>query len=584
MTLRPPVVSLKVFVNYLPLPDAVSSLLVRWQVEDNLNLPDGFMLEFRDPDRDVLQKSGITIGAPVKLTVLSSEDPAGDTLHEGEVTAVEADQDSTGSSLLVRGWDKSHRLFRGRRTQTWDNATYSDVATRVAQRAGLMPGTIDSTSTTFDKVSQANATDWQFLNQLAGEIGYEVAVEDAQLHFRKPASAGDAPSTGSTSTTDPLQLTTSTNLLRLRAVVTAAEQVSEVQVRAWDWRQKQPLIGTAPAATSSAQVSTDPATLAGEFDPPPLIATTRPFGSQSEVDGAAKALAQDAGSPFATLEGVALGSPKLRSGAPVSLGLVGDPFDGKYVLTSTRHRYDLEDGYTTAFTVSGRQDRSLLSLASAGTSAASKAPAPMAGVAPAIVTDLKDPEDLGRVKVKFPWLSDDYDTDWARLTQPGAGDGRGMVVMPEVGDEVLVAFEFGDVRRPYVIGSLYNGMDKPKQGDNLIDSSSGAVNRRGFVAKKGSSLIFFDSDEKEGIALLSSDQNLRISMDKTNTIIKISSNGKVEIHADQEITISAGTSMTLQAQSGIKIDSSGTLELHGATVKIASDGPLQAQGTPIQLN
>jgi phage protein D len=583
VTLRPPVVSLKVYVQGFPLPDALSPLLVRWQVEDNLNLPDGFILEFRDPDRDVLQKAGITIGTPVKLTVLSSEDPAGDTLLEGEVTAVEAEQDFTGSSVLVRGWDKSHRLFRGRRTQAWENVTYSDVVQRVAERAGLPAGTIDPTTATFDKVSQANATDWQFLNQLAGEIGYEVGVTDGKLDFRQPAGTDTAPTAGSTSTTDPLQLTTATNLLRLRASVTAAEQVAQVQVRSWDWNQKQALVGTAPGGTTSAQVSTDPATVAGLFDSPPLIATTTPFVDQSGVDAAAKALAQDASAPFATLEGVALGSPKLRSGAAVSLGLVGDPFDGKYVLTSTRHRFDPEDGYTTSFTVSGRQDRSLLSLASPGASPASKAPAPMAGVVTAIVSDLNDPMELGRIKVKFPWLSDDYDTDWARMTQPGAGNARGMVVMPEVGDEVLVAFEMGDVRRPFVIGSLYNGQDKPMLGGNLFDSS-GAVNRRGFVSKAGSALIFFDGDSKEGIALMSSDKGLRISMDKTNTIIKVSSNGKVEIQADQDVTISTSTSMTLQAQTSLKIESSGTLELQGAQVQITSNGPLQVQGTPIQLN
>jgi len=584
VNLRPPVVSLKVFVQGLPLPDALSPLLVRWQVEDNLNLPDGFTLEFRDPDRDVLDKSGISIGTPVKLVVLSSDDPAGDTLLNGEVTAVEAEQDLTGSSVLVRGWDKSHRLFRGRRTQAWENVTYSDVATRVADRAGLETGTIDPTTATFDKVSQANATDWQFLNQLAGEIGYEVAVADGKLDFRKPVSADAGPASGTTTSTNPLQLTTSTNLLRLRAAVSAAEQVGEVRVRSWDWRQKQPLIGAAPAGTSSAQVATDPSTVAGLFNSPPLIATTTPFATQTSVDAAAQALAQDAAAPFATLEGVALGSPKLRAGASVSLGLVGDPFDGKYVLTSTRHRFDSEDGYTTSFTVSGRQDRSLLSLASPGASPASKAPAPVKGVATALVTDLRDPEDLGRVKIQFPWLSDDYVSDWARLAQPGAGNGRGMVVMPEVGDEVLVAFEFGDIRKPFVIGSLYNGVDKPKLGDDLFDNSSGAVNRRGFISKAGSALIFFDGESKEGIALHSSDQGLRISMDKTNTIIKVSSSGKVEIHADQDITISAGTSLTLQAQSSMKLDSAGTLEIHGAQVKIAGDGPVQVQGTPIQLN
>ena len=76
--------------------------------------------------------------------------------------------------------------------------------------------------------------------------------------------------------------------------------------------------------------------------------------------------------------------------------------------------------------------------------------------------------DLARVKLKFPWLSDDYESEWARVAQLGAGHHRGAVWLPEVNDEVLVAFEHGDTRRPFVVGELYNGVDSPL-GDGLVD-------------------------------------------------------------------------------------------------------------------
>jgi uncharacterized protein involved in type VI secretion and phage assembly len=85
------------------------------------------------------------------------------------------------------------------------------------------------------------------------------------------------------------------------------------------------------------------------------------------------------------------------------------------------------------------------------------------GVVVGIVTNVDDPDDLGRVKVKFPWLADDQESYWARISNLLAGNGYGSWFLPAVGTEVLVAFEHGDIRFPYVLGMLWNGQDKPPQ-------------------------------------------------------------------------------------------------------------------------
>ncbi|MCM0593896.1 MAG: phage baseplate assembly protein V [Gloeotrichia echinulata DEX184] len=106
------------------------------------------------------------------------------------------------------------------------------------------------------------------------------------------------------------------------------------------------------------------------------------------------------------------------------------------------------------------------------------------GVVIGIVTNNQDPEKFGRVKVKFPWLSDDDESYWARIATPMAGKQMGIYFLPEVNDEVLVIFEQGDVRFPYIIGSLWNGKDIPpltnedgKNNVRLIKSRSGHVIR-----------------------------------------------------------------------------------------------------------
>jgi phage protein D len=553
----------QVTIDGTPLSGPLDQALISAFVDDSLQLPDMFQLTFRDPNRDVLSQTGLKIGSTVAISVFSEANRGGEKLITGEVTALEADFDLGGTMTVIRGYDPSHRLFRGRRTESYMNVTYSDVAGKVARRAGLQIGQIDDERTVHPHVSQANVNDWEFVRGLAAQVGYEVGCFDGKFEFRAPKDSSDGPGAGTLASQDPLQLVFGSNLLRFRSIVTSTEQVKEVRVRGWDVRQKKELVGIAPARTASATIGVEPGDLAGTFGSPDYVAVDVPYATQAEVDTAARGLADQIAGAFAEFEGVARGDPKLRAGKAVSLGLVKEPFDGNYVLTTTRHVYDPKDGYTVWFTVSGRQDRSLLGLVNGSM----KAPA-VNGVAVALVTDVRDPEDLGRVKLTFPWLSDSYSTDWVRLVQAGAGRERGAVVLPEVNDEVLVAFEHGDIRHPYVIGGLYNGIDVPHLGRGLIDDATGAVKRRGFISKQGHKLIFLDDDTKSGVVLATADDGLRIALKETGTTIRINSRGQVEIEAQGNVSIKAQARLELSAGAGITIDGGPTVEIKGGLVKL----------------
>jgi uncharacterized protein involved in type VI secretion and phage assembly len=200
---------------------------------------------------------------------------------------------------------------------------------------------------------------------------------------------------------------------------------------------------------------------------------------------------------------------------------------------------------------------------------------PIYGVVVGIVTDNKDAEDTGRVKLKFPWLSDSYESDWARIAQLGAGPSAGAVFIPEVNDEVLVAFEFGDVRRPYVVGSLYNGKDKPTLGDDLINQ--GKVKRRGFVSRKGHKLIFFEDSGKSGIALITSDGKIKVALNETGSEIHIQCGGKVTIESQGDLKLSS--------KAGVSIEAGGQLEIKGdAGVKVNSNAVVEVKGQLVKLN
>jgi uncharacterized protein involved in type VI secretion and phage assembly len=206
----------------------------------------------------------------------------------------------------------------------------------------------------------------------------------------------------------------------------------------------------------------------------------------------------------------------------------------------------------------------------------------------ATVTDVNDPEQAGRVKIALPWLSDDHVSDWARTVQPGAGKDRGWMVLPEVGDEVLVAFEQGDLRRPYVLGGLFNGKDTPNTGGiALVDGSSGAVNRRSMISRKGHRIDLQDEDGKtEGITLTSTGDKVQLVLDHTGTKVTVHSDGTVLIEGKQGVVVDAGSSTLDLKGTDIKLTATSGISLDGGTgaVKVTTNGQLSLSGLDATLN
>ena len=194
------------------------------------------------------------------------------------------------------------------------------------------------------------------------------------------------------------------------------------------------------------------------------------------------------------------------------------------------------------------------------------------GVVVGIVTNNEDPEALGRVKVKFPWLSDEDESDWARIAAPMAGKERGIYFLPEVDDEVLVVFQQGDVRFPYIIGALWNGKDKPP-----ASNEDGKNNIRLIKSRSGHVIRLNDEDGKETIEI----------MDKTekNSIVFDTAANTIAITADGDITLSASQgTIKLEAQN-IEIKSSADTKVEsGAEMDLTASSTMNLQGQTINLN
>jgi len=176
------------------------------------------------------------------------------------------------------------------------------------------------------------------------------------------------------------------------------------------------------------------------------------------------------------------------------------------------------------------------------------------GVAEAIVVDNDDPEKEGRIKLKLPWFDAEMVSDWCRVRQAYAGNGYGMYLVPEVGDEVLVAFIHGDLRLPVVLGGLWNGKDKPSTARG--DGKDPKLLR----TRKGHEVLLDDSDGAEKIVIVDSGGNNRIVIDASGDSITVESpNGKLLLR---------GREVEIEATQGMKVTAGTTLDLEGATINL----------------
>lgn len=194
------------------------------------------------------------------------------------------------------------------------------------------------------------------------------------------------------------------------------------------------------------------------------------------------------------------------------------------------------------------------------------------GVTVGVVTNNQDPDALGRVKVKLPWLTDEDESHWARVATPMAGNDRGLYALPEVDDEVLVAFEHGMVEFPYVLGALWNGKDKPPESND-----DGNNNKRTFKSRSGHVVRLDDSDGAEKIEIVDKSGN--------NSIVFDASANTITIKADQDIAIESSNGKLKLSGRGIEITSQAAVKVEASsTMDLKAGGQMTVKGAMVNIN
>lgn len=202
------------------------------------------------------------------------------------------------------------------------------------------------------------------------------------------------------------------------------------------------------------------------------------------------------------------------------------------------------------------------------------------GVVIGIVTNNKDPDWLGRVKVKFPWLSEDDESDWARVAMPMSGNQMGVFFLPDVGDEVLVSFDQGMVDHPYVLGSLWNGKDKPP-----VQNRDGKNNLRLIKSRSGHIIRLDDKDGDEKIEIIDKSGRNSIVISSAEDSITITTRGNLSLKAEGDISLDSKSGNVVLSGNEVEIKAKTAVKAESQTMMdFKSNGQLTIKGQLVNIN
>jgi hypothetical protein len=565
----------KILVNGSALPDQVQLIDIR--IDLGLNVVSSTTLHFVGSISDV-GTSIAKLGAEVEVKAKN-----GDLVFKGEVTGVEVDRSGSGDHITtLTALDKLHQLSGHSQVVSRTKMKISEVLDKLAGEAGLQKD-ITATTVQYDYLFQTG-TDLDYLAELAERGGLDWWGHDGKLHA-KPVKVGS-----------PVVKFGADDLYRL-SVRASGKRPKKVTVSGWDAKTSRTIEGSATlsddvlgaTAGLANQVKSFAPTLAQEHRTSaiPLVIP----GEAAVVAGAALSRAAS-GALRAEMEGPA--QWKVQPGDTVEVADCGE-LDGKYVVSAIEHR--VEAGTSSTRLIAGSRHPDGIA-GSGGGMLHGRTP----GLLMAKVTNIDDPENLGRVKVKFLGLDESQESEWARVLSMAAGPNTGATMLPEVNDEVLVTFEDNDVRRPIVLGSVYSSKTTLPQ----LKREGGKFTHVTLMERFGHQILMWGTGSEQGITIKLKNKG-EITIDhegtrlvgvqgKKTTITQGQS--KIEMTDQGNITIE-GTNITLKAQSKLQFESQGQAALKGATVavegqgtvdvkapktSVKGDGMLELKGGIVQIN
>lgn len=440
----------------------------------------------------------------------------------------------------------------------------SDLISSTVRAHPITAGSFDSTKIKYRHILQYNETDYEFVMRLASTNGLYAFYDGEKFHAIAPNSNG------------PVKLSWRQHLGSFSVGLGTSQP--EYNSQLFDYEQtkdfKQDSKSVSQTKSLSALTDKSPKASKKIFKDSSFMPVYHQVDDAKSLDEILKYKRDGAQSKMTRCKGQSL-MPTVKVGKCVQISGMNDKFDNSYWVTAVTHIIGQGGKYHNKFQCIpfdiahpeyiGDRNRGAL-------------------IQTGIVTDNADPDKLGRVKVKFPWVQGE--TFWTRYLSPHAGDKHGWYSLPEIDDEVLCAFERGDPDRPVILGSMYNSKSTPPS-DSQVEEN----NVKMFLTKAGNKILVRDEGGKEAIEIVNAEGKNTIVLEAggpsisiesdgdiaiTGANIKIKGSGNVEIEADSDIKEKAGANMEIKAGANMKVEASGTQDVKGAMVNV--------KGNPINLN
>jgi phage protein D len=513
-------------VSGLTMTADVANQVLSLQYDNNLDLADMFTVVLNNDHNRFTDSALFDLGKTVEIHMGYGGELK--PMMLGEITAIEPSFPENGPpTLRLAGYDKSHRLRNSQADRQWQYVPDSVIAAQIAAESLLIPIVDPSLIFHRKKITQSG-TDMAFLKDRAKANFFEVYVHWDKLYFRFPRPQ-----------TQAVVLEWGKNLSSYSPRLSTAGLAGLQTIRGYNEELAQTIVAYSMAMDLNVENLVEKL---GSSAMDLLLSLGRkvvrnePIESPIDAAVVAKSILQDILDGLYEGSGTCVGIPQLRAGEMIDIRGVGKRFSGMYRLRKVTHTID-DNGYRVAFEVSQRGNTALLPMLR---KSLQERPSPTQrerfyGVAVAKVeanhVDPTEGPPMARVKVSFPWLSDKVESGFARCTAPSAGDGTGIYFLPEVGDEVLVAFEHGDLGKPVIIGSLWNGKRMPPESN--IDG----LNRIRTIKTKGHTIVLDDTKGMEKIQI----------KDAAGSEITLGPNGAVSISAMTNLSLTAKGNITLDA-------------------------------------
>lgn len=493
---------------------------------------------------------GFPIGSKVEISIGQDDDLS--PIFSGIVTERSLRLESDGAEVTVTIRHEAFKMTLERQFLCHESKKDSDIISEIAGNYGIKAD-VGDTPATHEKIVQYNCSDWDFINMRAEASGLVLCTTPDGIVAQAPDLSAEPVMTVSNGYT----------LTRLQIGINGRDRFKSISAEAWNYSSREMDTTDADATGGDTDQGTDKtADLASGIDNDAhMLRLLSGQGTPDAMEQMANAQAMRTGLSRITGKVSAIGFAGVKPLDMVALEGVGKRFEGKALVTTVIQSFSRE-GWETTLGLGLEDIPFRTRYTDIDSPGADGTMPPTHGLQSAVVEALEgDPQGEERIRVKL--MGSDTTAIWARVAIPYAGDGRGLVFMPEVGDEVIVGFMGGNPSEAVVLGSLHGSAAPPpcdKSDDNDIKT---IVTREGVK-------IEFDDKKKHVVIETPGGNSITVSDDEKSVLVKDQNGNKVTLSSD---------GIVLDSAKDVAVKAKGDVNIEGVNVNLKANAQLAAKGS-----